>query len=412
MKRKVFSSLLLILAVILVSCEIEKNGNNPEVVVIDFSQQSAQERGMTKFPDNIPFYDTKYAEEKISGQAYGFWISGSVMRSLPILPGMKTMYIKDLESALKDKTMYGYGFPLQVKDIQITSDGIFILYEVLEENRAIGQIEYYYSIKDKKFSYREIVSPLLGEYADDTIFIFELFDVPVKKTFGGCSFKAGRLYNNGSKFNLYYFPLYHLSNDNANPVIDRTAFIEQDIHMNYNNNEVNSASLGTKFYNEFALEKTIDVSNRKEALNIEDTKEFLSRFFKSPILTKEKLDYITIEDFNQTMFVKSNDNISDDEKALRDEVFGFPTSFNLHEKIAATINSDTIHYNYFKECLKEDVTVNSFKDCGYTAVKTDVSKDYKEEFDAFVISMFKKLGLDECIEKRQEILSDFYNPTT
>ena len=139
------------------------------------------------------------------------------------------MYIKDVESALKDKTVYGYGFPLQVKDIQITSDGIFILYEIMEGTRAFGQIEYYYSIKDQKFSYREIISPLLGKQGCDNIFIFELLNVPVEKTLlGGYSFKAGRLYDNGSKFNFYNFVL----SDGTKDIIDETELLEQDIHMN------------------------------------------------------------------------------------------------------------------------------------------------------------------------------------
>ena len=273
MKRKVFLSLLLILAILLVSCEIKNdslNTNSDEdslstnseekVVVIDFLEQSAT-RGMTQFPENIPFYDTKYGKEPYdNGQKYGFWISCAVMQSLPILPGVKTMYIKDVESALKDKTVYGYGFPLRGKDIQITSDGIYILYEILEEDRAFGQIEYYYSIKEQKFSYREIVSPLLGNQGCDNIFIFELLDVPVKKTFGGYSFKVGSLYKNGSKFNFYDFQL----TDGEVPEINTIyRYIERDIQMNYKDNEVNAASFNTRNYGEIQLDKAIDVRNRR-----------------------------------------------------------------------------------------------------------------------------------------------------
>ena len=62
MKRKVFLSLLLILAILLVSCEIKNDslGTNSDekVVVIDFLEQSGPSRGMTQFPENIPFYTT------------------------------------------------------------------------------------------------------------------------------------------------------------------------------------------------------------------------------------------------------------------------------------------------------------------------------------------------------------------
>lgn len=67
MKHKVFLSLLLVLAILLVSCEIKNDslGTNSEekVVVIDFLEQSAPSRGMTQFPENIPFYTTKYGNK-------------------------------------------------------------------------------------------------------------------------------------------------------------------------------------------------------------------------------------------------------------------------------------------------------------------------------------------------------------
>lgn len=331
------------------------------------------------------------------------------MQSLPILPGVKTMYIKDVASALKDKTVYGYGFPLRVKDIQITSDGIYILYELLEEDRAFGQIEYYYSIKDQKFSYREIVSPLLGNQGCDSIFIFELLDVPVKKTFGGYSFKVGSLYKNGSKFNFYDFQL----TDREIPKIENVyRYIERDIQMNYKDNEVNAASFNTRNYGEIPLDKAIDVSDRKVALNIDATKEFLKQFFDSPILTKENLEYNTIEDFNKTELVKTNESIKKDYTDLK--ILGFPNSFNLNSapKIAASINTDNIDFSNLYNYFGQSIVVDSFNDCGYNATVirgTDFDLERKRILDAFVISMFKKLELNEYVDKRKELLCHSYN---
>ena len=354
-------------------------------------------------------YITDFSKEPSKNDPpYGFWISCNVMQSLPILPGVKTMYIKDVESALKDKTVYGYGFPLRVKDIQITSDGIYILYEILEEDRAFGQIEYYYSIKDQKFSYREIVSPLLGNQGCDSIFIFELLGVPVKKTFGGYSFKVGSLYKNGSKFNFYDFQL----TDREIPKIDKVyRYIERDIQMNYKDNEVNA---NTRNYGEIPLDKAIDVRNRREALNIDATKEFLKQFFDSPILTKENLEYNTIEDFNKTELVKTNESIKKDYTDLK--ILGFPNSFNLNSdhNIAASINTDNIDFSNLYNYFGQSIVVDSFNDCGYKATKIEVGDDDSKRInilDAFVISMFEKLELNEYVNERKELLADSYkNP--
>lgn len=419
MKHKVFLSLLLILAILLVSCEIKNDSlstnSEEKVVVIDFLEQSAT-RGMTQFPENIPFLDTKYGKEPYdNGQKYGFWISCAVMQSLPILPGVKTMYIKDVESALKDKTVYGYGFPLRVKDIQITSDGIYILYEILEkialeEYRATGQIEYYYSIKDQKFSYREIVSPLLGKQGRDNIFIFELLNVPVKKTFGGGhSFKAGSLYGNESKFNFYDILF---SDQDINKIDQIELFIERDIQMNYKDNEVNVASFNTKYYDgvkSITLDNAIDVSDRKKALNIDATKEFLQQFFASSILTKEKQVYSTIEDFNKTELVKINESIK---KATRDfKYLGFPNSFNSDTKIAASISTDNVKYDNLYDDFRHEFVVEAFNECGYTAKKTNdrESPETSQILDDFIKSIFKKLELDEYVNERKDRLADSYN---
>lgn len=409
MKYKLFL-LISIFVILLTSCEIKNPNmeNTNEVVIIDFGEET---RGMTYFPENTPFMNTKYGNEKGDNNLpYGFWLSSAVMRSLPVLPGIKTVSKSDFLSAVKEKTPYAYGFPLEIKNAGFTKDGVYILYETKEEDRSFGQIEYYYSIKEKKFSYREIISPLLKDKGCDNIFVFELLDVPVEKTKDGLSFKVGELYNNGSKFNFYNLQLT-TNGPNSSEVPDKTSdtsFIEQHMHMNYNNSDVNSASFLTSRC-KVALEKELVLSDRKNTLNINETKIFLREFFESPIL-EGKVEYKTLEDFDKTEFKKKKLDITmifPDRKVL-----GFPSSFNLKKNKAASINKNEIDKKNMHFDFSKDVIIDSFKDCGYNIEKaTDADSDEWREMvlDNFILSLMTKMDLPkDVIDSRHELLKDCY----
>ena len=99
MKYKLFL-LISIFLILLTSCEIKNPNmeNTNEVVIIDFGEET---RGMTYFPENTPFMNTKYGKEKGDNNLpYGFWLSSAVMRSLPVLPGIKTVNKTDFISAV------------------------------------------------------------------------------------------------------------------------------------------------------------------------------------------------------------------------------------------------------------------------------------------------------------------------
>ncbi len=413
MKYKLFL-LFSILVILLSSCEI-KNPNmesTNEVVILNFDEET---RGMTYFPENNPFIDTEYGTktDNTNKLLYGVELYGSVMRSLPVIPGIKTVSKNDFLSAVKNKTPYAYGVPLEVKDAKFTEDGVYIRYETKEEDRSFGQIEYYYSIKEKKFSYREIISPLLKDTACDSIIIFELLDVPVEKTKDGLSFKVGELYNNGSKFNFYnialtyYFGIYTSIPDKSSEIF----FTELNMHMYYNNGDVNSTSFSSKMYERVPLKKELDLSNRKDTLNIDETKAFLRDFFDSPILYNE-VKYNTLADFDETEF-KKRDYVVKTAKSFTDrKVISYPSSFNLKEKKAATIfkNETTAENMYYD--FSEDVIIASFKDCGYNIKKVTNGDSLERKemvLDNFILSLMEKMDLpQDIIDKRKEILSDCF----
>lgn len=183
--------------------------------------------------------------------------------------------------------------------------------------------------------------------------------------------------------------------------------------MNYKDNEVNAASFNTRNYGEIQLDKAIDVRNRREALNIDATKEFLTQFFASPILTNEGMKYKTIEEFNKTELVKTNESIKKNYTDLK--ILGFPNSFNLNSdhNIAASISTDNVKLDNLYNDFRHEFVVKAFNECGYKAeiIETRESPKVPQILDNFIESIFKKLELDEYVEKREELLADSYKKT-
>ena len=101
MKKYFFVLISLILTLSLfISCDnSNKAPINSEVVVLDFTEIS-NSRGITGFPNYSPFNhiidaDTPLVNDQgdgmyYDGTKYGFWMNCNVMRSLPILPGLKS----------------------------------------------------------------------------------------------------------------------------------------------------------------------------------------------------------------------------------------------------------------------------------------------------------------------------------
>ena len=337
-----------------------ENTGNSEIVVLDFAEGSAALRGMTKFPDDIPFNDTKYGKEESFGMTYGFWISCGIMRSLPVIPSITSVNtdVKTYVKSFENKKLYGFGFPLGVEDAYVTEDGIYIRYSIEEDDRKVGQIEYYYSIKARKFSYREIVSPMLGSKGGDNIIVFELFDVPVTKGIKGLSFKVGELYDNGSVFN-FYDVLCTVNQELENSEKVRSvSLVQLEMHMKYDSNTVDAARLGERTINDIPLGQEFDISDRKNSLNYDESIDLLQILFDGRLFSDNQ-KIRTIDDFNATAIkLKDFDNY---EHINRDVIY-YPSSFNLKKKKAASVMNSDVTYDRLQFSFP-DVAVKAFRDC-------------------------------------------------
>ena len=423
MKKVLTLLLIALLLTVMCSCDVQKVLDNlsrktEPIILLDLD--ASDSRGMTMMPKDVPFLNVRGGMEPIfpgDETPYGFWTSCFVLRSLPIFPGITSINAsaEGLCNSLKDKEFNGFGFPMKVVKAEKTDDGVFLLYNIYEKERVFGQIEYYYSTKNKTFSYREIVTPLLGIMGADNIFIFELMNVPVEKDGNGLSFKAGEIYENGSSFNYYNINFSPSGSTNLDVVSD-IYFDHQRITMNYNNYAVDSASFWTK-NKRVNLNETIDftVLGRDNTLNLKETLVFLKDFFESPVL-KENYEYDTIDDFNDSALKVSID--WDGAQTL--ERLSFPISFNLKEKIAACViigeNLNINNFVYGDEAFSPMSTFikERFIEAGFDMTGVDIYADtqekQKESFDYFVQELLKKLDLESKIKDREKFLKDSYNP--
>lgn len=407
----------------------EKPTTKSEIVILDFTEVS-NSRGITGFPKNSPFNSIQGHDFKdgymFGDTDYGFWMNCNVMRSLPIFPGLKSVnasanaYI----NSIKGKSLKGYGFTLTVRIAEETDDGVFISYDILDGlGHTSGTIEYYYSIKDKKFSYREIVMPLFGNTGGDQIFVFEILNVPVEKIGNSFSFKAGELYDNGSSFNhISFFNGGYLPDNGteAESNITKLQFEDAKIVMNYQGDTVYSTEY-EKYYlhgeNSVSLNDLIGL----ESLSLNDEKRkgysmrhilmFLRNIYED---TFEKRGFSTIEDFNATkLSIKENKKTLLYSNVNNPMYHGlsFPLSFNLKKNIGACL------YNSNGTVLKTHFDSNAGRAYSFTPF---VLKQFKNcfdseditSFDQFVSLMFKNLGLNKYAEdpvSRKELLKDSYN---
>lgn len=403
----------------------EKPTTTSEFVVLDFTEV-VNSRGITGFPNDSPFYQIEEANtilENDSGDGYyydntpyGFWMNCNVMRSLPIFPGLKSVnasanaYI----NSIKRKSLKGYGFTLVVRIAEKTDDGVFISYDILDDfGHTSGTIEYYYSIKDKKFSYREIVMPLLGNTGGDQIFVFEMLNVPVEKVGNSFSFKAGELYDNGSSFNHISFfnggySPNHGTEEESN--ITKLQFEEAKIAMNYQGDTVYSTEY-EKYYlhGENSITLLNLIGQDSISLSEEKRKEYSMRYilkFLRKIYddTFEKRGFSTIADFNATKL-----NIKEEKKAVlysnveNHKYYGlsFPLSFNLKQNIGACVyhsNAEVTESQWSKQFT--DIVQRNFNKCLNTTLT---------DYDQFVSVFLNRLGLSqEQINNRKTLLKDSY----
>lgn len=412
-----------------------------EIVVLDFSEVS-NSRGLTKFPDTGNPFDTVEGGHKenlvnmIKGTTYGLWMSCNVMRSLPIFPGLKSANASAdaYVNSIKNKDLKGYGFPIKVVKAEKTSDGVYIVYDILEGDKVNGRIEYYYSSVEKKFSYREIVAPLLGKLgAGDQIFVFEMFNVPVEKAQNGYSFKAGELYNNGLEFRHVSFISDTIGRKVQNlPLdeIDRFMVEDAKIVMNYNNNVVtsmeyekyssnkpNDGTLPGIFLNVLTdnIYEKINISEREERLLLDAQVDFLKTVFNERSFAFN--GYNSLSEFNNSSleYLAGKQNTLDEYTDYPDKKFngiGFPLSYDLNKNIGSCLynNNGTVNKKHFDQSANgaysfPPFVLDQFKKCFGTS-------EAITSFNQFVSLMFKNLELPKYAEiesERQTLLHDTYN---
>lgn len=488
MKKYLLIIALIILSMsVIISCDNtnksptteEKPTTTSEIVILDFSEVS-NSRGLTKFPDTGNPFGTVEGHEKTKPELvnmpdstdYGLWMSCNVMRSLPIFPGLKSANASAdaYVNSIKNKELKGYGFHIKVFKAEKTSDGVYIVYNILEGDKVNGRIEYYYSTVEKKFSYREIVAPLFGELrAGDQIFVFELFNVPVDKTQDGYSFKAGELYENGSSFRHISFIDSYSFGEPIHTKINKMIIEDAKLLMNYNNNAVTSMEY-EKYSSNIPSEddnlpgipidtitgevgSAIDISKRDKALQLDGQVAFLKKVFKEKSFAFN--GYNSLSEFNNSSleYLARKQDILDEYTNYLDKKFngiGFPLSYDLNRNIGACLynNNGTVKKSNFDEkiptinsgnqTMVKPVTISEFKGddefqfISNPKVEMDnpgfsfppfvldqfkkcfgISKEIKT-FDQFVSLMFKNLGLSEYAdspELRKSLLRDSYNNT-
>ena len=444
-----------------------EDNTTSEIVLLDFTEV-VNSRGITGFPNDSPFYSIEGANDTSIAPTYGFWMNCNVMRSLPIFPGLKSVnasanaYI----NSIKGKSLKGYGFTLTVRIAEKTDDGVFISYDIDDGNgHTSGTIEYYYSIKEKKFSYREIVMPLFGNTGGDQIFVFEILNVPVEKGGNSFSFKAGELYKNGSSFNHISFfngdyGSGKLNEDERN--ITKLQFEDAKIVMNYQGDTVCSTEY-EKYYLNYGNPVELKDLIGKESISLDNTKRatysmgkilyFLREIYHD---TFEKHGFSTIDDFNATRLSIKEDKKNVLYKDVENHMYyglAFPLSFNLKKNIGACLynNNATVNKSSFPEILQtqgEQTIINGANiiqgqsivqselkgesivqpikpeiQVGYSSYSFNpfVLEQFKKcfefdgdikTFDQFVSLMFKNLGLTEYAESaelRKNLLSNSYN---
>lgn len=360
------------------------------------------------------------------------------MRSLPILPGLKSANADadDYVESIKNKDLIGYGFPIKVVEAKTTSDGVYIVYDVLEDGKVNGKIEYYYSNVEKKFSYREIVAPLFGLFGGDQIFVFEMFNVPVEKTQDGYSFKAGELYNNGSSFRHVSFiydtlSMTHQRKDTNK--IDRFMVEDSKIVMNYSGKKVTSME-----YEKYTSNKPTDVNipgifltelidstynpiyvgpdetTRLDALQLEAQVEFLKKIFNERSFAFG--GYNSLSDFNSSSleYLAGKQELLKNYTTYDDKEYngiGFPLSYDLSRNIGACLynSNGTVHETHFDSNAG---SAYSFTPFVLKQFKNCFDSEDIISFDQFVALMFKNLGLNKYAEdpvSRKELLKDSYN---
>ena len=143
--------------------------------------------------------------------------ANAVMGSIPIMVSLDLVEDADesvLETVPDSFKVYGYPIKFDAENSRVNNDGVYMKYYIMSEQPgnddfAIGYIDYYYSTKEKCFSYRQVVTLNIDAFGNNSaepdgnpdlneVIVMEFIDVPVSiDRDGNVSYAYGQLDNQG-----------------------------------------------------------------------------------------------------------------------------------------------------------------------------------------------------------------------
>ena len=178
----------MVLMLVLPSCEISgKEENTVTVPLPVFGEKGTSgERGLLTMP-------TAYFQGD-------HWLSCAVMTVMPTMTNLQAGEISLEGSTFKNietnYTVFGFDVKLAVEYSHINSDGVYLSYEIMYGDSVVGFCDYYYNIKEKKFSYRQSVSCTFRDVPDNEMLNMEFIDIPIENVLQPI-FKTGQLTDDG-----------------------------------------------------------------------------------------------------------------------------------------------------------------------------------------------------------------------
>ena len=143
--------------------------------------------------------------------------ANAVMGSIPIMVSLDLVEDADesvLETVPDSFKVYGYPIKFDAENSRVNNDGVYMKYYIMSEQPgnddfAIGYIDYYYSTKEKCFSYRQVVTLNIDAFGKGSaepdgnpdlneVLVMEFIDVPVSiDRDGNVSYAYGQFDNQG-----------------------------------------------------------------------------------------------------------------------------------------------------------------------------------------------------------------------
>lgn len=147
--------------------------------------------------------------------------SAGVMQTLPALIGLKEVKRNNFDEVIADAESEGeievLGFTLSpdIKAWRENEDGFFLKYDLVAAGRRVGFVQYYYSFREKVFSYRQM---LVATFMDPTspqsfILALEYSDLPVRNHEQIGRFSFGQLDEKGATDRNAFVDRIGLNND-------------------------------------------------------------------------------------------------------------------------------------------------------------------------------------------------------